>query len=70
MLPKKFVGLTYLNLNDCEVRTTPVAKSILKKAGSIDLLFSQFSYAYWAGNPEDVDGLGRIAVGQPETGGL
>jgi L-ascorbate metabolism protein UlaG (beta-lactamase superfamily) len=46
-------GLTYLNTNDCGIRNEHEAKHIISKTGKIDLLLSQFSYAYWVGNPED-----------------
>lgn len=46
--------LTYLNTNDCGITTEKQAKKILSKiGGSVDILFSQFSYAYGIGNPED-----------------
>ncbi|MFS0556792.1 hypothetical protein [Brevibacillus sp. 179-C9.3 HS] len=45
--------MTILNLNDCEVSTTQEAKDILDRVGDIDLLWTQFSYAGWAGNKED-----------------
>ncbi len=45
--------LTYLNSNDCGIRNKKDAQYILNKIGKVDLLLSQFSYAYWVGNPED-----------------
>lgn len=45
--------LTYLNSNDCGIRNKKDAQYITNKIGEVDLLLSQFSYAYWVGNPED-----------------
>ncbi|MEJ8546956.1 MBL fold metallo-hydrolase [Brevibacillus borstelensis] len=44
---------TILNLNDCEVGTEKEAKDIQKHVGNVDILWTQFSYAGWAGNKED-----------------
>ncbi|UIO41945.1 MBL fold metallo-hydrolase [Brevibacillus brevis] len=49
----KTADMTILNLNDCEVSTTQEAKDILNRVGDIDLVWTQFSYAGWAGNKED-----------------
>jgi UDP-MurNAc hydroxylase len=47
-------GKTILNINDCAFHKLDAAlKEIKKKAGEIDLLLSQFSYANWVGNPGD-----------------
>lgn len=43
---------TYLNTNDCGITKKTEAKKILSKIGKVDILFSQFSYAYWVGNPD------------------
>ena len=47
-------GKTILNINDCAFHKLDAAlHEIKKKAGEIDLLLSQFSYANWVGNPGD-----------------
>ncbi|MCS7075476.1 MAG: MBL fold metallo-hydrolase [Bacteroidia bacterium] len=47
--------LCYLNTNDCGIMTHKAAqKRIACKVGKVDVLLSQFSYAYGIGNPEDV----------------
>jgi hypothetical protein len=54
--------LTYLNTNDCGIRNAGRAQRILKKCGGqVDVLFTQFSYAYWAGNPGQKEYRQRIA---------
>jgi UDP-MurNAc hydroxylase len=54
-------GFKILNLNDCQVKNLAVARNLLKKTGPIDVLLSQFSYACWVGNPEEVEGRRRVA---------
>lgn len=46
---------TLLNLNDCIVRTKAQCDGIRAAIGGrgVDVLFTQFSYASWAGNPDD-----------------
>lgn len=43
-----------LNANDCVVDGEGIAQEIAKQTGTVDLLLTQFSYANWIGNPEDV----------------
>jgi len=43
-----------LNANDCVVDGEGIAQEIAKQTGTVDLLLTQFSYANWMGNPEDV----------------
>lgn len=45
---------TILNLNDCVVDTPELAKHIADRVPNVDVLLTQFSFANWAGNPEDV----------------
>ena len=48
-------GIKILNLNDCcfdSIRKCDSIKHITKK---VDILLTQFSYANWAGNPQDVE---------------
>jgi len=47
-------GKTVLNLNDCVFPRKPEMQKIKRLAGEVDLLLSQFSYANWVGNPDDV----------------
>lgn len=41
------------NTNDCGIRDKRLARKIKEKVGKVDVLLTQFSYAYWAGNAED-----------------
>lgn len=50
----KTKDLTLFNTNDCGIRDKNDALRIQKKVGKVDVLLTQFSYAYWAGNREDV----------------
>jgi UDP-MurNAc hydroxylase len=45
-----------LNLNDCDVELASAAKAISEVVGDVDVLFTQFSYASWQGNVDDVQG--------------
>lgn len=45
---------TVLNINDCEIATLQEGAEVKKIVGDVDVLFTQFSYAGWAGNKEDV----------------
>jgi len=44
---------TILNINDCVIDTTVKAQAIAEVVGPVNVLMTQFSYAQWAGNPED-----------------
>ena len=46
--------LNILNLNDCEVRTTQRAAEVKKYAKKVDVLLTQFSYAAWKGNKDNL----------------
>ncbi|ABF42516.1 hypothetical protein Acid345_3515 [Candidatus Koribacter versatilis Ellin345] len=46
-------GKVILNLNDCIYTTKAKLLPIRERLGKPDALFTQFSYADWAGNPED-----------------
>jgi L-ascorbate metabolism protein UlaG (beta-lactamase superfamily) len=48
-------GTRILNANDCVVDGEGVARDIARATGPVDLLLTQFSYANWIGNPEDID---------------
>ena len=44
---------TILNLNDCGIRNVSDAQAVKAAVGDIDVLLTQFSYAFWVGNPPD-----------------
>ena len=43
-----------LNINDCMVDSISQAKIIKKNIPNVDILLTQFGYASWVGDPEDV----------------
>jgi UDP-MurNAc hydroxylase len=47
-------GAVILNVNDCIINNM-AARAIAKRVGAVDVLLTQFSFANWAGNPEDAD---------------
>jgi UDP-MurNAc hydroxylase len=46
-------GTTMLNVNDCVLKRAADIEAIKKLVGQVDILFTQFSYAQWIGNPDD-----------------
>lgn len=46
-------GRTLLNLNDCVIKRPETIAKIAAAVGNVDVLFTQFSYAQWEGNPEE-----------------
>ena len=50
----KIADKKILNINDCMVDSVSQAKIIKKMIGKVDILLTQFGYASWVGNPEDV----------------
>jgi len=44
-----------LNANDCVVDGEGVARHIARITGPVNVLLTQFSYANWIGNPDDVE---------------
>lgn len=46
-------GTTILNINDCSIIDQAQAHRIRSVTGPIDVLFTQFSYANWVGNPSE-----------------
>lgn len=54
-------GLTILNTNDCGIRNKDSIDYIKNLVGEVDILLTQFSYAYWAGNRDQVAYRKRIA---------
>ena len=53
---------TIVNVNDCVIETPAEARSIARNVGPVDVLFTQFSYANWAGNPDDTERHRREAA--------
>lgn len=56
---------TILNLNDCVVEDQRTLARIRGLVGDLHVLLTQFSYANWVGNPEDLDlrkGAARIRL--------
>ena len=55
----KVDNLVILNTNDCTIDSLPMANrvraSYLRFYNEIDILFTQFGYANWIGNKEDVE---------------
>jgi UDP-MurNAc hydroxylase len=47
-------GKTLLNMNDCVFDRSSDMEAIRKANGPINLLLSQFSFANWIGNPDDI----------------
>lgn len=50
-----------LNTNDCGIRDKNEAHKIQRKVGAVDVLLTQFSYAYWAGNRDQVEFRRKVA---------
>lgn len=50
-----------LNTNDCGIRDHNEALKIQKKVGEVDVLLTQFSYAYWAGNRDQTAFRRKVA---------
>jgi UDP-MurNAc hydroxylase len=47
-------GRTILNMNDCDFPEHDGLAKIKDQVGRVDVLLSQFSYANWVGNPNDL----------------
>jgi UDP-MurNAc hydroxylase len=45
--------ITILNTNDCGIRNLSQANYIKRSVGKVDILLTQFSYAYWVGNKDE-----------------
>jgi len=54
-------GISILNTNDCGIRNKAKADYIKNIVGKVDILLTQFSYAYWAGNKEDTAFRKKVA---------
>lgn len=48
----EYDGKKILNINDCSIVSTEQAQRVARYTGTVDLLFTQFGYANWIGNPE------------------
>ena len=53
--------LTILNTNDCGIRNKRDAEYVKSSVGKVDILLTQFSYAYWAGNKDEFAYRKKIA---------
>lgn len=53
--------IAIFNTNDCGIRDKNEAKRIASKVGKVDVLLTQFSYAYWAGNKDQRDFRRKVA---------
>jgi hypothetical protein len=51
----KHKNFTLLNLNDCVFNSFDELRSVQEKVGKLDVLFTQFSYANWVGNINDIN---------------
>ena len=60
-LAARIGDLMVLNLNDCVVTTAAECKRIGRKLGRIDILATQFSYANWVGNKDNVAAMRQAA---------
>ncbi len=58
--------LTVLNINDCEIYTRELAEEVQRAVGSVDVLATQFSYAAWVGNADDIESYRKAARNQLE----
>ncbi|MDQ6786003.1 MAG: MBL fold metallo-hydrolase [Acidobacteriota bacterium] len=58
----KSKSCTVLNTNDCGIRHKNRALEILKKVGKVDVLTTQFSYAFWAGNRDQIEYRRKLAA--------
>jgi UDP-MurNAc hydroxylase len=57
----KVGNTTILNTNDCGIRNLSEGEEIKHKVGKVDILLTQFSYAYWAGNKDEIDYRKKVA---------
>lgn len=55
-------GLTILNLNDCILNSREKLAPIVRAVRRPDVLFSQFSYASWHGNPDEPQRRRNVAT--------
>jgi UDP-MurNAc hydroxylase len=50
-----------LNINDCYIPTTAEAQQLAALCGPVDVLLTQFSFASWVGNADDLDYSREVA---------
>lgn len=55
-------GVSVLNTNDCAIKNLSQISYIKKQVGEIDLLMTQFSYAFWVGNKNDIEFRKNVAA--------
>ena len=60
-LAVKADGHTILNMNDCVFDDPAELDWIAERVGPVDVLFTQFSYANWVGNPGDLESPRKAA---------
>jgi DNA-binding transcriptional MerR regulator len=61
-----FYGKSILNINDCEINSLDDSKKLLsllnKKTSKIDFLMTQFGYACWNGNENEIEKRKKAAM--------
>ena len=57
----KVGDITILNTNDCGIINKSEADNIKNTIGKVDILLTQFSYAYWTGNKDEVAFRTKVA---------
>ena len=60
-------GVSFLNLNDCEIKSSARCDEIFKITGKCDVLISQFSYAAWKGGKENISWRKKAAQEKLDT---
>ena len=50
-----------LNTNDCGITNIDQVNDLKKKVPKVDILLTQFSYAYWAGNVDEIEFRKKVA---------
>lgn len=58
----KASGKTLVNVNDCVFGADDELERISQAAGPVDVLFTQFSFASWVGNPDDPARIKKAAA--------
>ncbi|HEY1975336.1 MAG TPA: MBL fold metallo-hydrolase [Candidatus Baltobacteraceae bacterium] len=54
-LAYKTPDAVFLNVNDCVIEDERTVAKIRRAVGAVDVLLSQFSYANWVGNPDEIE---------------
>ena len=63
----KTCDMNFLNLNDCEIKSSARCDEVFKIVSPCDVLISQFSYAAWKGGKENISWRKRAAQEKLET---